>query len=92
MVLNLFIESVLAQTCLVETYAGVSAVSGNFSGDGGYATMAKLNTPQGSVWVDTANTVYLTDYTNNRIRKVDPSSKIITTIAGSVFLSFFVGG
>jgi hypothetical protein len=80
-VLSLFIHSALAQTCVVGTYAGVSGTSG-FSGDGGDATSAKLNTPEGSVWVDTAKVMFVTDQNNHRIRKVDPNSKIITTIVG----------
>ncbi|MGA2712967.1 MAG: NHL repeat-containing protein [Bryobacteraceae bacterium] len=50
---------------------------GGFSGDGGLATSAKLNFPEG-VAVDSAGNLYIAD--NNRIRKV--SNGVITTVAG----------
>src|SRR5712691_1909353 len=40
-----------------------------FSGDGGPATSAELNSP-GGVAVDSAGNLYIADYVNNRIRKV----------------------
>jgi len=51
-----------------------------FSGDGGAAVNAKLDSPV-SVAVDANNNVYLVD-ANNRIRKIDDKG-IITTIAGT---------
>jgi sugar lactone lactonase YvrE len=63
----------------------ISTVAGNgtfgFSGDGGYATSAQLAYPQ-SVAVDAAGNLFVADYYNNRIRKVDTKG-IITTIVGS---------
>jgi sugar lactone lactonase YvrE len=62
----------------------ISTVAGNgvagFSGDGGPATGASLNSPMG-VAVDSAGSLYLADYMNNRVRKVSPSG-IISTVAG----------
>jgi len=55
--------------------------TGSFSGDGGPATSATLNTPFG-VAVDTSGNLFIADYFNNRIRKVSASG-IITTVAGS---------
>jgi sugar lactone lactonase YvrE len=52
-----------------------------FSGDGGPAKEAELNSPSG-VAVDTAGNVFVTDWTNHRIRKISPEG-IITTVAGS---------
>src|ERR1051326_5130759 len=63
----------------ITTFAGTGA--GGFGGDGGPATDAALNSPEG-VAVDAAGNVYIADAFNNRIRKVDPSG-IITTIAGN---------
>ncbi len=50
-------------------------------GDGGPATAAQLRGPYGAV-VDGAGNVYIADWGNERIRKVD-SSGVISTIAGS---------
>ncbi|MCK9929381.1 protein kinase [Frankia sp. Mgl5] len=64
---------------VIETIAG-TGVPG-FSGDGGKATAATLRNPRG-VAVDAAGNVYVTDASNNRIRRIDPAG-IITTIAGT---------
>ncbi|SPE30972.1 putative NHL repeat containing protein [Candidatus Sulfopaludibacter sp. SbA3] len=59
-------------------FAG-SGVRG-FSGDGGPATAAALMEPK-AVAVDAADNVYIADFHNERIRKVDQKG-IITTFAG----------
>jgi trimeric autotransporter adhesin len=51
-----------------------------FSGDNGPATNALLSNP-GSLAVDTAGNVYVTD--SSRIRKIAVASGIITTVAGN---------
>jgi sugar lactone lactonase YvrE len=56
-------------------------VGGGFSGDGGPATAATMNYPAG-VAVDAAGNLFISDFLNNRIRKVSASG-IITTVAGS---------
>ncbi len=64
----------------------ISTVSGNgywgFSGDNGPATAANLNSPV-AIAFDTANNLYISDYNNNRIRKVSASNGIINTLAGT---------
>jgi sugar lactone lactonase YvrE len=63
----------------ITTFAG-SGTQG-FSGDGGPATAAQLNLPDG-VAVDGRGNVYIPDTNNDRVRKVDPAGTI-TTFAGS---------
>lgn len=64
---------------IITTFAGTGTQG--FSGDGGPATKARLNYPEG-VTVDAAGNVYIADSFNNRIRRVGTNG-VITTIAGS---------
>jgi sugar lactone lactonase YvrE len=64
---------------LISTVAG-SGTAG-YSGDGGPAVSAQLNDPI-RVAVDAVGNLYIDDYGNNRIRKVDTTG-IITTVAGN---------
>jgi uncharacterized protein (TIGR03437 family) len=63
---------------IINSVAGNGLVS--FSGDGGPATSALLNSP-GSVTVDSAGNVYIADTANQRIRRI--SKGVITTVAGN---------
>lgn len=63
----------------INTFAGNGVVG--FTGDGGQATAATTDEPEG-VTVDPAGNVYISDESNNRIRKVSTSG-IIKTIAGN---------
>ena len=69
----------------IDTAGVITTVAGNgtagFSGDGGPATEAALNTPHG-VAVDGTGNLYIADSSNHRIRRVDPSG-VITTVAGT---------
>ncbi|MGA3181254.1 MAG: immunoglobulin domain-containing protein [Verrucomicrobiota bacterium] len=68
----------------VSTNGIITTVAGNgnqgYSGDGGTATNASLNTPV-AVALDAAGELYIADQDNNRIRMVDTNG-IITTVAG----------
>ncbi|MFD0712153.1 S-layer homology domain-containing protein [Paenibacillus sp. GCM10027626] len=64
---------------MINTVAGMG--TGGFSGDGGTATSAQLNNPHG-VAVDSSGNLYIADYENSRIRKVDASGTI-STVAGT---------
>ena len=78
---NYRIRKVDAVTGIISTVAGNG--SEGFSGDGGLAINAQL----GSGWwyglaVDTHKNIYIADYKNDRIRKVDANTGLISTIAG----------
>ncbi len=77
---NYRIRKVAAGTGVISTLAG-TGVSG-FLGDGGLATAARLNLPTG-VAVGPDGNLYIADRYNQRIRKVDLSTGVITTVAGS---------
>ena len=62
----------------ITTIAGTG--NQGFSGDGGPATSAELDSPTG-VAVDRQGNVYIVDRDNNRVRKVGPGGTI-TTFAG----------
>ena len=62
--------------------AGAGTDQGSFSGDGGSATSAGLNTPE-DIAVDPAGNLYIADTANNRIRRMSASNNVIATIAGT---------
>ena len=64
---------------IITTIAGTGARG--FSGDGGVATLADLDNPEGIV-VDTEGNLYISDTGNHRIRKVDRTGDI-STVAGN---------
>lgn len=61
-------------------------VAGNgdrgFSGDGGPATEAEFDSPSGLA-IDADGNLYISDWGNNRVRRVDAKTGIIMTIAGN---------
>ena len=65
---------------IITTVAGTGE-RGGYGGDGGPAVQARLSSPW-EVAVDDAGNLYIADFRNQRIRKVD-SSGVITTIAGT---------
>ncbi len=67
-------------TGYITTIAGTGTQG--FSGDGGQATKALLDSPQGLA-LDMANHLYIADTHNNRIRSLDLTNGVITTISGS---------
>ena len=69
---------------MVDTNGIIHTVAGStsgFSGDGGPATDAKLKTA--NCIVDMAGNIFIADWYNNRLRKVNASTGIIETIAGN---------
>jgi hypothetical protein len=55
---------------------------GGYGGDGGPATSALLDYPKGLARAGDG-TLIIADTLNSRIRRVDPVTKVITTIAGT---------
>ncbi len=74
------IREVVASTGNIITIAGNG--TGGFSGDGGSATSAAINFPEG-VAVDSSGNVFIADESNMRVREVVKSTGVITTIAGN---------
>jgi uncharacterized protein (TIGR03437 family) len=82
---NLYIADTANNVVRKVTAAGViSTIAGNGTagsgGDGGAATSAQLNSPQG-IAVDASGNVYVADTQNARVRKV--TNGAINTVAGS---------
>ena len=71
----------LAADGTLTTVAGSGAAG--FSGDGGAATAAALNGPEGLAF-DSAGNLYIADTFNHRVRMVTPAG-IVSTVAGSGF-------
>ena len=72
------IRKVTTSTGIITTIAGSGAAG--YTGDGGLALTATLNSPTG-VFVDATGNIFIADFGNNVIRKV--SGGIITTVAGT---------
>ncbi len=72
----------------ITTFAGVADTQG-FAGDNGPAVAALMNNPTAATF-DAAGNLYVTDQSNQRIRKIDTSG-IITTVAGSGATPGFFG-
>jgi sugar lactone lactonase YvrE len=73
------IRKVNATNGVITTFAG-DGVAG-LTGDGGLATSAKINGPQGLAF-DANGNLYIADTGNNRVREVS-TSNVITTAAGA---------
>jgi len=74
------IRKITAATGIIATVAGTGTAG--YAGDGLAATAAELNGPWG-VTVDAAGNLYIADTANQRIRRVDAVTGIITTVAGN---------
>jgi sugar lactone lactonase YvrE len=77
---NSVVRKINAVTGIITTVAGTDTTSG-YSGDSGPAIAATLGEPQGICIY--AGNLYITDYTNACIRKVNLATGIISTIAGN---------
>ncbi len=77
---NHVIRKITASTGIITTVAG-NGIAG-YSGNGGQATSASMNEPNG-ITLDSAGNMYISEAGNHVIRKVTKSTGIISTIAGS---------
>jgi len=77
---NSVVWKVAAQTGLIAVAAGNGTPG--YSGDGGQAANAQLNTPYG-VAIDKSGNLYIADAWNNVIRKVAANTGVIATYAGN---------
>jgi streptogramin lyase len=82
---NDVVRKVDATTNIINTVAGNGTPG--FSGDGGLATLAQLDYPE-AVWVDSGGNMFIVDTDNCRIRRVDGTSGIITTVAGTTYCGY----
>jgi len=77
---NSRIRKITVSTGLISTIAGTDSTG--YNGDGILADSARLGMPSG-VALDAAGNVYIADQGNNRIRKIDAITGIISTVAGN---------
>lgn len=78
--MNHRVRRVDAMTGIITTVAGTG--QHRCSGDGGLAAAAALNEPSALV-VDDQGNLFIADQSNNRVRRVDVQTGVITTIAGT---------
>ncbi|WP_263381732.1 NHL domain-containing protein [Granulicella arctica] len=75
----------------VDLTGAITTIAGNgtqgFSGDGGSAAAARLDSPTGIV-VDTAGNVFIADSHNQRVRRIDAISGMMSTVAGNGLAGF----
>ncbi len=74
------IKKVDRQTGILSIVAGTGTAG--YSGDGGVATLALLNKPTGIAFSNTGE-LYVSDYYNNVVRKINLGSGIITSVVGT---------
>lgn len=78
--MNHLVRKVDAKTGIISTVAGTGRAG--FSGDGGPATKAEFKNPH-SIALDANDAIYIADITNHRIRRVDPKTGNVESIAGT---------
>ncbi len=74
------IRKITVSTDIISTVAGTG--SAGYNGDNIQATAAMLNSPH-DVVLDSYNNLYISDRGNYRVRKVDVSTGVITTVIGT---------
>ncbi|HEY6392594.1 MAG TPA: Ig-like domain repeat protein, partial [Bryobacteraceae bacterium] len=80
------VRRVDAATGIIRTIAG--GLNPGFGGDGGPpGSASQLNTP-GGLAIDGSGSVYIADSGNNRVRRIDGATGIISTVAGNGVAAF----
>ena len=74
------IRKVTISTGIISTVAGTGTNA--YNGDGILATTAQLNAPN-DVAFDALGNLFIADWLNHRVRKVDKATGIITTVVGT---------
>ena len=87
--LNNVVRKIIVSTGMISTIAGSSSGLGGYSGDNGPATDALLSDPIG-VYVDKQNNIFIAEYGNGTIRRIDGATGIISTVAGCGIPGFSV--
>ena len=75
-----------AQQYLIATVAGTGGSPG-WSGDLGPALNAQFTNPL-RVALDAQGDLYITDYSNQSVRRIDANTDVITTVAGNGFFGY----
>ncbi len=78
---NSRIRKITVSTGIISTVAGTGSTV--FNGDNIQATAATISRYSYDVVLDSSDNLYISDGVNNRIRKVDASTGVITTIVGT---------
>lgn len=79
---NNVVRKITAGTGIITTIAGTGGLFKSYGGDGGLATKALFSNPSGLA-VDSAGNVYVSDWGNERVRKITVSTGIIQTVVGN---------
>jgi sugar lactone lactonase YvrE len=87
---NQRIRKISKATGIITTIAGNGSTG--FSGDGGPALNASMNEPSNLCFDKARNFLYFTDYWNTRVRRIDISTGIISTVAGDGTENYINGG
>lgn len=77
---NFWVRKINLTDGIISAYAGTGTVG--FTGDGGPANLARVRRPT-SAATDALGRLYFCDVGNWRVRRVDPATGIIDTIAGT---------
>lgn len=74
------VRKITMSTGIISTVAGTG--TGGYNGDGIAATTAQLSGPN-EVAFDASGNMYIADWNNQRVRKVDKATNLISTITGT---------